>query len=124
MNDLNRNTRTLIVCFVVAIFTLIPLKFYETGNQVVSKSEVLGVQRKIGVALPDSRLGSASVPVLEFPYEEIESAEAEVTDCILREEADKVIGNLAEILKISGLDDELVTAAMEEIERIEENVCR
>lgn len=128
MNDINRNSRTLIVSFVVAIFTLIPLRFYEVGSQVAnSRSKVLGTQREVNIVLPEDGLSSQSAPVLEFPYEEIESSTDVVetkTDCMTREEVDKVVGNLTEILKTPGLDKELVTAAMEEIDRVEGNVCR
>lgn len=125
MNDLNRNTRTLVVCFVVAIFSLIPLRFYEFGNQVVAnKSQVLGLYREVDISLPDSGLRSESVPVLEFPYEEIEASESEVVDCVPRSEVDRVVENLTEVLKVPGLEGELVTAAMEEIEKMESRVCR
>jgi len=123
MNDLNRNTRTLVICFVVAIFTLIPLRFYEAGSEMaMERSEVLGVQRQVEIELPNDKLRNESVSVLEFPYEEIESAEVE--DCVTEEEADRVVENLTDILKTPGLDSELVTAAMEEIKRVEASVCK
>jgi len=123
MNDLNRNTRTLIVCFVIAIFSLIPLRFYEVGSQVAQESQILGTQKRVEIVLPDSQLRSESVPALEFPYEELESGTV-VDNCLSRREADRVIGSLTELLKTPGLDSELVTAAMEEIASTETRVCR
>jgi len=123
MNDLNRNTRTLVVCFVIGIFSLIPLRFYEVGSQVANESQVLGTQRNVEIILPDSELRSESLPALEFPYEEIEFG-AEEVNCLSRQEADRVVGGLSELLKTPGLDSELVTAAMEEIASTEARVCR
>jgi Skp family chaperone for outer membrane proteins len=44
MVDYGRNYKTLIVCFVIALFFLIPLRFVEEGNKAVYKSreQVLG----------------------------------------------------------------------------------
>jgi len=124
MNDLNRNTRTLIVCFVIGVFSLIPLRFYEVGTQVAEESQILGTVRNVEVIMPDSELRSESVPVLEFPYEEVESGAEEEVNCLTQQEADRVVGGLTEILKTPGLDSELVTAVMEEIASTEARVCR
>jgi len=108
---------------VVAIFSLIPLRFYEVGSQVAQESQILGTQKRVEIVLPDSQLRSESVPALEFPYEELESGTV-VGNCLSRREADRVIGSLTELLKTPGLDSELVTAAMEEIASTETRVCR
>lgn len=45
MNNFDRNTRTLIVSFLVAIFALIPLRFIEFGQEqqlIMNQSQVLG----------------------------------------------------------------------------------
>lgn len=119
MNDLDRNTRTLIVSFVIAIFCLIPLRFYEAGSQyAASRAEVLGAHQE--VVLPDSELRSDSKqPVLEFPYGEIENS-----DCMSQAEADKLVSGLTELLKTPGLGDEIVNEAMEEIASAQANVCK
>ena len=124
MNDLNRNTKTLIVCFVIGIFSLIPLRFYEVGSQMAGESQVLGTQRNVEIVMPDSELRGESVPVLEFPYEEVESGVEEEVSCLTRQEVDRVVGSLTELLKTPGLDSELVTVAMEEIASTEARVCR
>jgi len=68
MNELNRNTRTLIVSFVVAIFALIPLRFMEASQSVSvfnEKAEVLGEQTE-------------ERSLLEAPYDVLESKK----DCL------------------------------------------
>jgi hypothetical protein len=63
MTDETRNIRTLIVCFVIAIMALIPLRFIEVGNSMMEQSNqtVLGEQVTV-----------SELPVLESPYDEIE----------------------------------------------------
>ena len=122
MKDIDRNSRTLIVCFVIAIFGLVPLRFYEIGNQIGSTSSnggsaVLGEQ----VSLPESELTVTSRPVLESPYEEIEM---QGLNCLPREEADNQIGVMVEVLKSSDLSESTVSSLVSEIERIENSVCK
>lgn len=120
MKDIDRNSRTLIVCFVIAIFGLVPLRFYEIGNQinnVGSGSAVLGEQ----VSLPESELTVTSRPVLESPYEEIEM---QSLNCLPREEADNQIGVMVEVLKSTDLSESTVSSLVSEIERIENSVCK
>ncbi len=43
INDIDRNSRTLILCFVIAVFALIPLRFVEYGNESdLMQPQVLG----------------------------------------------------------------------------------
>ena len=50
-NEANANVRTLIVSFVLAIFALIPLRFYEVSqNQFNNYSNVLGAQQELRVS--------------------------------------------------------------------------
>lgn len=43
MTDFDRNIRTLIICFTIAIIALVPLRFVEIGNTSVASSfQVLG----------------------------------------------------------------------------------
>jgi len=122
MKDIDRNSRTLIVCFVIAIFGLVPLRFYEIGNQIGSTSSnggsaVLGEQ----VSLPESELTVTSRPVLESPYEEIEM---QGLNCLPREEADEQIGVMVEVLKSTDLSESTVNSLVSEIERVESSVCK
>ena len=70
MNETNRNTRTLIVSFVLAIMVLIPLRFVEVGQMIGStQPQVLGesqVTKEVVTAVPTEVL-------LEEPYKTIES---------------------------------------------------
>ena len=59
MTDNDRNTRTLVICFVLAVMSLISLRFVEVGNITsASNSQVLGettTQTK-EVILPNAEL--------------------------------------------------------------------
>lgn len=64
MNNIDRNTRTLIVSFLIAIFALIPLRFIEVGEQrtvLSSNAQVLG------------ETVDENIPKLEAPYDELEN---------------------------------------------------
>lgn len=60
MNDIDRNSRTLIVCFVIAIMSLTVLRFIEVDQNImnVSNSQVLGetIQKNEEVVLPNAEL--------------------------------------------------------------------
>jgi len=59
MNDNDRNVRTLINCFVLAVLSLTILRFVEVGQNVaiVSKSQVLGeTVQKEEVFLPNAEI--------------------------------------------------------------------
>ena len=45
MTDFDRNTRTLIVCFVVAVFFLVPLAVLNMRTGIEKETKVLGVQK-------------------------------------------------------------------------------
>ena len=73
MTDLDRNTRTLIVCFSIALVALIPLRFVEAGQQAVrvGQSQVLGQSAERDVIAPVTvkRINPAQ---LQAPYDEID----------------------------------------------------
>jgi len=59
MTDHDRNIRTLVTCFVLAVLSLTVLRFVELGQSVsaISGSQVLGeTTRKEKVVLPDAEL--------------------------------------------------------------------
>jgi len=73
MTDTDRNTRTLVVCFSIAIMALIPLRFVEVGQQmeeVATSVTVLGETTQKEVVLPETRAEA----VLEAPYNEIDGS--------------------------------------------------
>lgn len=74
MNDQARNVRTLIVCFVIAIMALIPLRFVEDGQQririyEIQRAQVLGEMTEKVSENKVERLDPAS---LSAPYDEID----------------------------------------------------
>ncbi len=100
-NEANANVRTLIVSFVLAIFALIPLRFYEVSqNQFNNYSNVLGAQQELRVSR-EYRGEVVNAAVLEAPYNLIEQ-EASVdesrvqvlganSDCISADEANQLL---------------------------------
>ncbi len=61
MTDNDKNMRTLVLCFVLAILALIPLRFAEIGNQMasVSTTQVLGeTTEQSEIILPNGELSN------------------------------------------------------------------
>jgi hypothetical protein len=78
ITDIDRNSRTLIVCFVIAIFALIPLRFVEYGNiESLAQPQVLGEQ----VIQQEPIIEEVVEARLEAPYNEIEKI-GEVNDLL------------------------------------------
>lgn len=72
MTNNDRNTRTLIISFVIAIMALVPLRFYEVGQQSVdmisnSNVQVLGEVEEI----VEPTVAPAQ-PLLESPWNDID----------------------------------------------------
>lgn len=108
MEEINRNTRTLIVSFTVAILAMIPLRFVELGNQlemVDTRSMVLG-EAVEEVLQPVSEL--------ESPYDMIDSGLKVQNDCLSEVDAAVMIG---EIVKEMGPD------YLSEIDLLRESIC-
>ena len=101
MNDFDRNTRTLIVCFVVAVFALIPLRFIEVGEQydLVSSALVLGESISVPVE-----------PVLEAPYNTLEK-------CINT-------GEVVSLLQKNGLNETQIGIILEGLKKAEAIFCK
>ena len=78
ITDIDRNSRTLIVCFVIAIFALIPLRFVEYGNaESLTQPQVLGEQ----VIQQEPIVEEVMEARLEAPYDQIEKL-GEVNDLL------------------------------------------
>lgn len=57
MTDHDRNIRTLVICFVILVLALIPLRFVEFGNDLTTSStQVLGEETVSTVVLPNAEL--------------------------------------------------------------------
>lgn len=127
MTDLNRNTRTLIVSFVVAIMALIPLRFVEVGQ--MSQAAVLGdMDVAEEVVLPNAQVGKQVV--LEAPYEEIERGkvlgETTVTErtCLPKVEAESVTIDLKNQIEKGGWTSTQLDELLAQLVAVEKNVCR
>lgn len=129
MNEINRNTRTLIVSFVVAIMVLTPLRFVEVG-QMVGESQVLG-DVDTQVVLPEVDVDMPSEePALEAPYNEIESMAVlgeetvAVKDCITTEESKMMMADLQNQISETELTGEQWNEVITQLVSIEENTCK
>jgi hypothetical protein len=71
MNNSNRNTRTLIVSFLIAVFALIPLRFIEVGQQqeLMMQTRVLGEKIEQPMIIEEEVIFSG----LEAPYDQMGS---------------------------------------------------
>jgi hypothetical protein len=114
MDNSNRNTRTLIVSFVVAIFALIPLWFVEVGEMqsFMSDAQVLG--ETISVPTENNYIEEAK---LESPYDSIENC---VSKSNIEIEEKKVI----ETLKEGNLDTQQTAVALEMLRELEIKACK
>jgi hypothetical protein len=117
MKDTCRNSRTLIISFVVALMVLVPLRFVAEGNIIteVSNASVLGAKTVNPVVLPNADL--------ESPF--VEKVEESVASCLETEEADLKI----DVLTNKYLDSTSLTMGEEkeilaEIDQLENSKCQ
>lgn len=130
MNDIARNTRTLIVSFVFAVMALIPLRFVEVGQMTVDSPQVLGeeVQQVEEVVLPNDEVSEEVV--LEAPYNEIENQtvlgeeSVALSDCIPAEKAGSVLSEYEAKLSEGGYDGETTDRMVSEMIAIEAAMCK
>jgi len=113
MNNFDRNTRTLIVSFLIAIFALIPLRFVEVGTQqsLMSQTSVLG---ETVVNVPEERIAEVK---LEAPYDELEM-------CISEVEVKTMEDEVVDQLQNKDLSEEEMTVMLDELRKVEANVCQ
>jgi len=115
MNESNRNTRTLIVSFVVAIMALIPLRFVEVGQVLENQAQVLGES----VVLPSSEV--VAEPVLEAPYNEIE---ANKVNCVAKSDSQLLLTEYKTQLESGLVSANAIDQVVEEMVNIEKNTCK
>jgi hypothetical protein len=115
MDDTSRNTRTLIVSFVLAVMVLIPLRFVEVGQVSSSNSsQVLGettVNRET-VATPTA--------ALEEPYQTIESQKH---NCVSRSDLDAEWEKLKTDVEDNKIDKDQTLNAASMFISMEKSVC-
>ena len=72
MTNNDRNTRTLIISFVIAIMALVPLRFYEVGQQSVDMMTSLNVQVLGEVEEIAEPTMVPAQPLLESPWNDVD----------------------------------------------------
>ena len=115
MNNLNRNTRTLIVSFLIAIFALIPLRFVEVGQmqeQYLMETRVLGEKTEEIVEEPIEEISG-----LEAPYDQLEG-------CIGQEEFDTLENEIYVSYGEGNLSEEEVEILLGEVGEKKNNICQ
>jgi len=119
MNELNRNTRTLIVSFVLVIMMLIPLRFVEVGEG-LSVSENQMVLGETSVNQPVvTEVVEPSVP-LEEPYQTIENK----FDCIAKTDIDAAWNDLRVEIENKQVDQAQATEVVNNLILAQTRVCK
>ena len=118
MTDLDRNVRTLIVCFTLALMGLIPLRFVEVGQTQIERPMVLG--KTVVVKKVEER----NPAILEAPYDEIDGPSLRGDNCLSVDEAGRMIDELTQGLVSGNYDQEEIIQMLEQAEEVEARVCR
>jgi len=128
MNETQKNTRTLIVSFVVALMALIPLRMVEAGGEGYSpfyggNTVVLGEsvdETAVATEMEDRGVQEVSqdLPVFESAYRELESS-----DCLETGEVERRIGILVEEIDSGVLNKSQVENNFKLMQRLEELRC-
>lgn len=124
MTDHEKNVRTLIVSFVVAMMVMVPLRFVEATqqtldatNRVLGEMTVAPVQRAQAVTVHAEAVGA-----LEAPYNKIEGK----TVCVSAEQAKKQVE--AVINRYGGnlnkLNESQSMAVYGQIDKIDKSTCK
>lgn len=113
MNNFDRNTRTLIVSFLVAIFALIPLRFVEAGTQqsLIGDAQVLGEV----ISIPEE-VSMEVEAKLEAPYDELEN-------CVSQAEFEEVKNEVEIQVQDPEINQERVEELLDWLIESEANVC-
>jgi len=127
ISEFNRNCRTLVVSFVIAIMAMIPLRFVEMG-QIMTMAEptVLGETVSQEVVLPSAEVEQK---LFEAPYDQEGSVEQVLgtsteVSCISRDEANMLYESYATKLETVKLNDLQKQQLAEEVLAVEQSVCR
>jgi len=135
MTDLQRNTRTLVICFVVGLFSLLPLRFYEEGQLVEEYNrQILGAYSlSEEVNLETVEQEPIIEAELEAPYAEMEARGEQTIEtgeylgaasCISFEEAMMVNAQTVALLDSGAIDDEQRAELNRSFNNVMEQVCR
>jgi hypothetical protein len=113
--DINRNTRTLILSFVIAIMVLIPLRFVEVG-QLLTNTDV----QVLGETVTNQEVVVEPTVGLEEPYNTIENGQ----DCIQRADIDAAWSDLKSEVENKQIDENQATEMTKNLILAEEKVCK
>lgn len=127
MTDLDRNTRTLIVCFSIALMALIPLRFVEVGQQVMmNQSRVLGESAEREVVVP--MVEKIDPAKLQAPYDRIDGvlgdSDDKKVDCLMEEEVRGLVEEVTVGLVMGDYTEVEVEQVLGEVEAIEKRLCQ
>ena len=118
MNEIDRNTRTLIVSFVLAIMVLIPLRFVEVGQMSVNNDkQVLGESYVNEEVVEETTQTEA---ILEEPYNTIENEQ----ECMSRSDLDLSWDSLKSEIESKQLDEVQVAETVKYLMELETKVCQ
>jgi len=114
MNNFDKNTRTLIVSFLIAIFALIPLRFIEAGQEqgMMMDAQVLGET----VVVSNENVSEESRPIFEAPYNELEK-------CIGREDVKIMEEGVINLIQNDELPKDELIMVLDELQKAEDNIC-
>ena len=125
MTEHEKNIRTLIVSFVVAMMVMVPLRFVEATqqtleatNRVLGEMTVAPVQKVQRETVPVVKAGGA----LEAPYNKIENK----TVCVSSEQAEKQVEAIIKRYggDLTKLNEEQSLAVYDQIEKIDRSTCK
>lgn len=121
MTDHDKNMRTLIVSFVVAMMVMVPLRFVESTQFTLDQTtQVLGEM----TAAPKTERVIEAKSILEAPYDEIEAGV--VSTCISIKESENQIKAVIDSYggTLNNLNEEETAIAYNEIKAIDDKICR
>ncbi|MFA6603128.1 MAG: hypothetical protein WCT01_05000 [Candidatus Shapirobacteria bacterium] len=128
MNETQRNTRTLIVSFVVAIMALVPLRFLEIGNQQYTMGDSVVLGDQIEASSPDwvkmeeseevATIENELAPLFEAPYAQIEES-----GCMNASVVEAKSTALIEEIDLGNLSDNQIRENLAKIDQLQTLVC-
>jgi hypothetical protein len=121
MTDADRNMRTLIVCFTLALMGLIPLRFVEVGQSRMGERPMV-----LGESVVVESVELRSPAVLEAPFDEIDgpSLEEATIDCLSGDEASQMVDEMTRSLLKGDYDETEISQILDEVDEIEARICQ
>lgn len=127
MTELDRNVRTLIVCFSIAIFGLIPLRFVEVSQLGAEKPTVLGEYIEEEIVLPQTAESANKYEIgqLEAPYDSIDNTVlGESVECVTSDEVLSKVEEVNQAIKSNSHNRFETEEMIRNLLLMQESVCR